>query len=328
MIIHIIIYIIYCISILGLTFLTFILYFSNNKYRYLFSRNYNFYLLFVSFGILLDGIDIIMLGINKTEEKIYYLLKFNIVYIFDMISIFSYLYRGFLCLYNINDTNKKYIKHIYIIFLINIIYIITINMLHNKLDFSLTCWIFYPYYILVSIFTFVLHPLFIYKLKSINKKIRNDFIFSFIIISISFVIFILNSYFNYIEDTLYIKHYWSTICAFIVCIYYNITNYIINYEKKINDNETYFIRKLEDNNMYENICKIDNKNKNFIKDKINKIKKSISKQEISNILNEIEENIDNEILCNKLIDKYNKEINKIIYLNLYEKIEKGNNLKC
>lgn len=71
MIIHIIIYIIYCISILGFTFLTFLL-----KYKYLFSKNHNFYLLFVSFCILLDGIDILMLGINKPEEKIYYILYF------------------------------------------------------------------------------------------------------------------------------------------------------------------------------------------------------------------------------------------------------------
>lgn len=192
--------------------------------------------------------------------------------------------------------------------------------MYDKIEFSLTCWIFYPYYI------FVLHPLIIYKLKSINKKVRNDFIFSFFIISITFVIFILNSYFNYIEDILYIKHYWSTVCAFIVCLYYNFTNYTLNYEKKINNNKIYFIRKVDNNNnMYENICKINSKNKDFIKDKVNKFKKTIENQEILNILNEIEKNFDNELLFNKLIDEYNKKINKFIYLSLYEKIEKINN---
>lgn len=120
-----------------------------------YENNYINILFIITIGVLINSSDLLIYGVlgYKTKKIGLSLLKFNIVYIFDITSIIIYLYRGIKCYndhyFNINSVN--YTKNIFIkkmmwLFLIVLfLYIIIINIVYKDIYIDVDDWQYYPY---------------------------------------------------------------------------------------------------------------------------------------------------------------------------------------
>lgn len=262
--------IIYYVSILGINFILILYYYSNIRFQKMFIDGYYKYFVFVAIGSLLNGID---------------LIKINIAYISDIPFIILYTIRGFLCFKkNTNIDLKNNIKNYFGFFMtIVILYVIIINTYYNEnIYIELTSWKYYPYYTIVSLFTFIYHPLIIYLLSNDkNKKIRNEYINGFIVLLLSYTLYLIDIY---ITNIINIKYFWKILCAYFVCVFYGLNIILHNFKGKRENSQN--IMNNTTNNDIIIIEKILNDN--------NKIFKDLDKSNINNIYTKLYENLIND----------------------------------
>lgn len=239
--IHIIIIMIVNIILLFLQFI-FILY--SNKNIYLINRYPNL-LLFVTLPIVILC-DIHLLN-ACFGNKIHHLIYFDLQNICTIVCISIYTYRG-IFIY-LRNNKKKVLLFRMIFLLINLLfvfYIISINVIYYNTYFEADDWQNYPLWIIYSSYLFIFHPLIIYLLNNkINKEIRNDYIYSMIILICGFILELVNLFyheFNNINNYKKAKYYIHFFTTFLTCISYSFIPLVKYYfdikSRDINDNNT------------------------------------------------------------------------------------------
>lgn len=331
---HIVLFSSYLTFIICVLFLYIVVYFKND-YNYYIKNKYLNILIFISFGVLLNSIDL-LIEFSETNNQKLLLLKFNIVYIIDIPSIIIYSYRGIRCYLDCNHKNrlfgnyeKIYKKLVYFILFIYLLFVIILNFIYRNTTIKITDWQYYPYYIMVLIFI-MLHPFIIYILNNIDNNIRNDFIISFIVIFINFFIFMLSIYFQYdINILLIFKPYWSIICSFIIyliCLVIPLLNII----KKRKNVKNEHCENHVDINMYTDFSKdiyTLKKMRNISQPTTNDEIKEIYDNYIINfkniegfekIVDDIEKKIEINDIKNIDLDYFILKLTERIYINIYE----------
>lgn len=177
-------------------------------------------------------------------EKIHHLIYFNLQNISIMVCISFYSYRGLITFIN-NDINK--IKNLRICFLLlnilTIFYILFINVFYYNINIESNDWQYYPIWIIYFIYLLIFHPYIIYKLN--NYDIRNDYIYSMILLITGFIIesvdIIYPSIYYHFNNYEIIKRYIHFITTFFTCVSYSliplIKNLILKYKKDQNIKE-------------------------------------------------------------------------------------------
>lgn len=349
---HIVILIFYVIIVVFPTILVFVFIYANySKCYYLIKRKQG--LLFITTcGVLSLGLlEIYCMGLKDYCNSIFIIIKFNVYYFFAVPSYISYCYRGFIIYYNyIKNIENLYnnIKNVTIIknklifikkgcfslLFVNFLYLFIIDILYFYDGLEINIKFFYPYYIIVGIYVFIMHPLMIYLLHKIKNDIKYDYIITMTLIGAVFIIvmiFINNEYIvSYSESS-------SAILCYITYLIFPLFYIIKNENIKAKNNQQYIITEKHDNlnfkthliNLYNDYIEIkENSNcdnlkflyKEFFKNKINYIKNTISNNNDSliNLIDMIEYNIDNDKIILDLFDKFFEEIKKIILIDSYE----------
>lgn len=313
--IHISLFILYLLIILISFFIYLLIYLNNNKYRYYLSSRYNNILVFITLGILINSIDLLLIGILNKE--IYGIIKFNIVYIFNFPSVILFSYRGIKCYNDYNTSFNKILKYknkfnkICIGFLfLYFTYILIINIFFNK-NINIKSWHFYPFYIFVILFVFVFHPIIIILLNKINNSIKYDFIYSFISTISCFSLFFICNYFLYDNSYIltYVSSYWSIISSILIhfsCTFFHFIHISISKNK-----EDLELHNLE---LYK---KGKSKTLEYIEKYYLIEKKYESKKEIKVHMSELFNNICNDKEIIKIIENDKKQMLKIENLNIY-----------
>lgn len=269
-IIHILIILIFGVF-LFLSNLLLILY--SNKSIYIFKKK-PFLLLFVTLSLII--IWSLQLLKNSFGEKIHYLIYFNLYTIFMSTSVTIYTYRG-IYIYLKHKYDKEFFLKILIyriiIILLNIIsfiYIIYININYYNNRFGFDDWQYYPILIIYFIYLIVIHPLLIIFLNKIEKNdIRNDYIFSMVVLTLGFIFELLDlSKLNIFEFYEYqiIKNYIHFLTGVLICSFYNLLPLLkVIFKKYIKKEKDVYIEKTYLNYIDENIKNNIDKNQNIDK---------------------------------------------------------------
>lgn len=300
-IVHILIFIIYLFIIIISFFVYLFLYLKNSNYSYYLSNRYNSLLICITLGVLINSFDLLLIGLVTKNN--YGLLKFNLVYIFNLPSVIIFSYRGIKCYidnyisFKKIENIKSFNKHIILCFIIYISYILFINLIFNK-NITIISWHFYPFYIFILIFIFVFNPIIIFLLNKIGNNLKYDFIYSLLFVLFSFGVFTINYFKHDIIFLNYISSYWSLISSIFVHFSYTFLHFIhVRIEK---------IKVIEENIKDYDLNDINNTDINIIK--IISEYKNIENEE-----NEEQKNIKMTNLLNRIYN--NKEIMKNINLN-------------
>lgn len=343
---HIIILIFYIIIVVFSTILVFIFIYSNSSKSYYLIKRKQGLLFITTLGVLSLGfLEIYCMGLTNHCNSVFIILKFNIYYFFAIPSYISYCYRGIIIYYNyIRNIENLYdnIKNMIIIknklifikrscfslLIVTFFYSLIVDILYFYNGLEINIKVFYPYYIIVGIYVFIMHPLIIYLLHKIKNDIKYDYIITMALIGIVFIIvmiFINNEYIvNYSESFSAILCY---ITYLIIPLIYIIKNSNIKSKDKQENNNLNFKTQLI--NLYNDYIEIkENSNsdnlkflyKEFFKNKISHIKNTISNNNhfLVNLIDMIEYNIDNDKIIFDLFDKLFEQIKKIILMDSYE----------
>lgn len=236
-VIKIVIFIFIIIIILCTTFLYLLYAYSNSSLSYTLRNSYPLLLLICTLGISSSISASFVIDIFELNYKSGLILKFNIEYILGMACMFSYSYRGLLVylkyiknerkLLNKNDNCKISLirKSFIFIYVIILMYVFIIDVLITKKYLEINEKLFTVYYVIILVYSFAIIPIIIYLLNSIKifKKIRNQYIFTMLIIIINFGIFMVIDFISIdAEFSIIIKKYWSIIATSLIYAIYNI----------------------------------------------------------------------------------------------------------
>lgn len=253
-IVHVIIILFYCIIIILSSLFVYIYMNINSMKSYQLVRRRQDLLSITTLGVITLGpLEIYGIGFNKTENFLYILIKSNIYYITVTPCFISYCYRGLFIYFNykknieylynnknkvtkINNKLKIIKKGCFIICISFFIYAVVIDILYYYNVIKNYQIIYYPYYVIVGIYGFIMHPLIIYLLYKIGNNLKYDYIYTMFVIGIYYSIIMLCNFIN-VEYKI-IKNYPGALAGFFCYIGYLIIPliYITVNRKKNNNN--------------------------------------------------------------------------------------------